>query len=1686
MMTGAAGARGGELSRATTAATDVTVNTVHRLAFGQLTTGRGAPPFEQSAVSEVTGGDGARIGGAREDAFMSEVGGVPEAWRELTTMHNYGRPPTASGANVVGGGGIALDLTGRPIDAQEPPAYYGLHYPSAGSALSSAGFDGGGETPMAVAFRERAGILRRLAPEALHAAGLGEKDIFRLYRALRVYSLGFHEVLHQVTSRVAGSEASRELKAAIRDDARRFFARLWDGGCGTMFESEVVALAEARDTNAAAAADLRARLEHSRKEENELQLALDRMVNEQLKGVEGTKRREADAEATRETLRKTRADLELMKRKLAQTVSEKENQEEKTAMVNDDLTQTRVAYANKAKEAGKLHVALRNAQTEAKETNAQMDVMRENLRGVEAEVEAGKAREAAAEEARTKAEALRSAAEANLATMTEESLRIKMRCSLLDADVEYKRTVIADLERTIKEKEVAERHAKLVKAQMILEAQALKGKVDAQKKRAEALEEKLAAEKAARAEDKRVADRHIADLKTEIATEREARRIINEQLEAVKKKLEYKRMKKRYHKKKRLEAEEEVKRLEAIVKHRDAAVLAFTAEAWRLRAVTANHKRAREDAESRAKNADELMRASENARAKAQAASEAAIADATKARASEKKTAEEAAAAAATHASEKKSYMTQLMDLEQARENLLADLARLRKKHEEQGSALAATTSERDAARDRIAELETELENLKALLEAERKKWAEDMEGALAKARAELEAKARANAWSARTKSAAAMRKKEEEDELERERLNEEIAFTKEMFEDMMKAAKKRQAELEAEIEELKAAIMSLENDGGDLRGRNEALTENLRATQKELDQAQATIMELTKKSDKLQIECDERASKMRHLAHLLAKQRDSVVAADEAVAVMAKQMKTSAGVGDFAADYDWAATRASRANAEGLDDGAVDGGEGQFASVAGEDEVKADEVLTQADEALEFIKRGFARVPAPLQDATAAAKLLAEDYDRLKAAKAKADADIARLEATLEETRSSGQKGAAEYMALSAKLSDTQVALAKAVGALDRYDVVAGNVENALAAQEEKEQAILATTEAALARLAEACDGSSSHPTDASPEDSVQLGDGYFGKVGAAVDGFYDVSADIVRTNRANASGGAASMRVLQGKLDAALTELDKWRKMIAALEARIPPLEEEIARLNALVQEKDAEVEAAKIAAVEAAEAAAEAVRKEMFPMLETANEDRDNARKERDDALAAKAECCRIEQEAIAARDKAIEEMLEAQRLMREALEMVAKAQVEMEDAKAALAKHLRNKDRPSLEGLWTRHARRGPGNKPIHVPMSREVARVTIFNLYIEKIAADIADDRDEQSTRQTLPEFTYDWFLFKYGLQEFAEMHLAGLLRSMEDNLSDPRIALFASLCGLAKCEEEYPLDCTHFMMMFLSHLLKVTDGPEVSEAESGHSSVRLKMAVETCQSLMLEDWGEEALKKVERDMDKVKNPEDRSNPMIDIDMVLSCVSGAWMERYHSQMADLKALFLSADENGDGVLSQEEFQVLLKSDGMSWLPARQAKGMFRECLQESMHGSRISPEGFISVAFKHGLKPVMKKWYEHAPLRLGVLSPFGGAEMLAESWAFNVGDLDCDVEDFKKSDHTVKDDVNDIVSWMTEIKVLIKSKTSVEAAWQLYRRIMMGVKTQLHRMEMAKLEEKAKNDGAKAFDTKFKS
>jgi hypothetical protein len=79
-----------------------------------------------------------------------------------------------------------------------------------------------------------------------------------------------------------------------------------------------------------------------------------------------------------------------------------------------------------------------------------------------------------------------------------------------------------------------------------------------------------------------------------------------------------------------------------------------------------------------------------------------------------------------------------------------------------------------------------------------------------------------------------------------------------------------------------------------------------------------------------------------------------------------------------------------------------------------------------------------------------------------------------------------------------------------------------------------------------------------------------------------------------------------------------------------------------------------------------------------------------------------------------------------------------------------------------------------------------------------------------------------------------------------------------------------------------------------------------------------------------------------------------------------------------------------------------------------------------------------------------------PLRVGVERTFDSYGMLAESWAFNVGDLEGDLEGFKKRpDVTVKDDVDDLGTWITDLKVGLYEYTLLKTKYSLTKKYQGG-------------------------------
>jgi len=88
-----------------------------------------------------------------------------------------------------------------------------------------------------------------------------------------------------------------------------------------------------------------------------------------------------------------------------------------------------------------------------------------------------------------------------------------------------------------------------------------------------------------------------------------------------------------------------------------------------------------------------------------------------------------------------------------------------------------------------------------------------------------------------------------------------------------------------------------------------------------------------------------------------------------------------------------------------------------------------------------------------------------------------------------------------------------------------------------------------------------------------------------------------------------------------------------------------------------------------------------------------------------------------------------------------------------------------------DELPLQLQWVRSA--GHLTEKLQAPaLPAEAVRVLIAHMYVEKIAADRADDAVGDA-RQSLRQFVYDFFLLKFGLQTYAELNLFLVLKCVE-------------------------------------------------------------------------------------------------------------------------------------------------------------------------------------------------------------------------------------------------------------------------------------------------------------------------
>ncbi|KAK3238018.1 hypothetical protein CYMTET_51941, partial [Cymbomonas tetramitiformis] len=371
---------------------------------------------------------------------------------------------------------------------------------------------------------------------------------------------------------------------------------------------------------------------------------------------------------------------------------------------------------------------------------------------------------------------------------------------------------------------------------------------------------------------------------------------------------------------------------------------------------------------------------------------------------------------------------------------------------------------------------------------------------------------------------------------------------------------------------------------------------------------------------------------------------------------------------------------------------------------------------------------------------------------------------------------------------------------------------------------------------------------------------------------------------------------------------------------------------------------------------------------------------------------------------------------------------------------------------------------------------------------IGEIYKQKIAADNSDDADSNESRQTLEEFVYDFFLFKFGLRQFAEAHLKDLIHSIGNYQTEsPRISLFGRLLGLY---EELPAAATDFAMSFLASLhhfsgtalegegrewgpMALQHGPSEDEVKTGKSDVPMEAVMRAAEHVFksLDAATQEGIRL------RMKNFLPAGAKIVELDMAMDAGIMAYEFAQKTEEEEISVLFDEADENKDGNLFLEEFQAIVQKTRPD-VSMKKVRTMFREALRISGQGSRIHPEAFGAVMRANGFTkmPLTQLHQKFTG------NDYNGMALLQESWNSikeEVRELHADLADSA----AMKTEIENMQASIMELEDFLRKGNSPDNAWILYRRIITFFHGQKNMRETVRREGQA-SKGVSAYSTKI--
>ncbi|KAF0736368.1 hypothetical protein Ae201684P_006856 [Aphanomyces euteiches] len=258
-----------------------------------------------------------------------------------------------------------------------------------------------------------------------------------------------------------------------------------------------------------------------------------------------------------------------------------------------------------------------------------------------------------------------------------------------------------------------------------------------------------------------------------------------------------------------------------------------------------------------------------------------------------------------------------------------------------------------------------------------------------------------------------------------------------------------------------------------------------------------------------------------------------------------------------------------------------------------------------------------------------------------------------------------------------------------------------------------------------------------------------------------------------------------------------------------------------------------------------------------------------------------------------------------------------------------------------------------------------PMSEQDVLKEISKLYAKKIAFDEIDDRAGLD-RYSLAELTQDVYVQELGLKSTAQKRIASLVAGLKKMDKDnTRAHWFGILLGATA--ELFNAQAIDVFLHALSFLIP----PGEVEARLGDGSQPCLVPLTLAKELAMHVYDSSVSMDMRITLQKrimalpsivnVANSDATDvQLLINVDLVMDCVMSLWYEIRSSIDNEMTKLFAGADEDGNGVLTYQEFETMIKKVDAN-CDDRTIMRIFNMCGEENDQG-------------EHEIKPVRKsRW-----------------------------------------------------------------------------------------------------------------